>query len=42
MKKLVIAGGSGFLGDALVHYFGNKFFVDIKMPVYTAIEVFGR
>lgn len=25
MKKLVIAGGSGFLGDALVHYFGNKF-----------------
>lgn len=25
MKKLVIAGGSGFLGDALIHYFGNKF-----------------
>lgn len=25
MKKLVIAGGSGFLGDALIRYFGNKF-----------------
>jgi uncharacterized protein (TIGR01777 family) len=25
MKKLVIAGGSGFLGDALIHYFGSKF-----------------
>jgi len=25
MKKLVIAGGSGFLGDALINYFGNKF-----------------
>lgn len=25
MKKLVIAGGSGFLGDALIHYFANKF-----------------
>lgn len=25
MKKLVIAGGSGFLGDALISYFGNKF-----------------
>ncbi len=25
MKKLVIAGGSGFLGDALIHYFNGKF-----------------
>lgn len=25
MKKLVIAGGTGFLGDALFNYFGNKF-----------------
>ena len=25
MKKLVIAGGSGFLGDALINYFGNQF-----------------
>ncbi|MBP7808465.1 MAG: TIGR01777 family oxidoreductase [Bacteroidia bacterium] len=25
MKKLVIAGGTGFLGDALINYFGNKF-----------------
>ena len=25
MKKLIIAGGSGFLGDALINYFGKKF-----------------
>jgi hypothetical protein len=25
MKRLVIASGSGFLGDALIHYFGSKF-----------------
>ncbi len=25
MKKLVIAGGSGFLGDALINYFSNQF-----------------
>ena len=25
MKKLIIAGGSGFLGDALINYFGSKF-----------------